>query len=518
MIALFSFFASGAFAIGERLMQYPISLGAYRFQRLRTLMPLTLRPASIVRSSVVVFAAWMPYAIVRFPGIYWSDTTSQLADYYGTPPFTPPGTVSDQHPFAVTFLLGGFSDMGKALFGDPQIGLYALILLQCACASAALALAAIYLARFGASWGLRLTVLGFFAFFPLFPMMFTSLVKDTLSAPFFILFILLCWEIIRTKGTCLVHGWFLFGLVADALCMCLTKKTGAPIAVLTLLALAFIVIGCHAKMRVITTAALLGGLFAIMPFTIFPLLHISPGGGQEMLAVPLQQIAHVVKNHGGTLDKSGAAAVRNLFKPGMGIASRYSPISGDGAKNNLNSTPDIASATRLWITQGLHHPGDYVSAWAGMSAGWFSFSHPEPQPSYYPNLSFYADNSHRVPTTDEVMKWDIDTLGGRQLMTFYDALNHVPVLGTLLQPCLWASVLPFFLIFLALGRPRGSRIAEFSWLLPVLLTVLTLYVASTSLTYSDGNRYVLPLVCAIPLCLAMTRTRMRGSGERPCSI
>lgn len=127
--------------------------------------------------------------------------------------------------------MGMAARAAEGLLGDPLPGVFALVLAQSLLVAVALSLEICYLTRLGASWGIRLAALAFFAFFPAFPWFFATLAKDTLAAPFFVAYCVSLQEAVRTRGRCLSSpGWMaLFAL--SAVLLCLTKKA-SPVLVL----------------------------------------------------------------------------------------------------------------------------------------------------------------------------------------------------------------------------------------------------------------------------------------------
>ena len=129
----------------------------------------------------IIALCWLPYIVCLYPGVYWSDISKQLLMHYGVVALT------DHHPFVTTFLYGLMADIGKSLFGSAILGLYVIVLVQIVSAVLIFSYTTLYLRELGTPRVGCHIALAFFALFPLFPVMFTSLVKDTLSVLFFIL-------------------------------------------------------------------------------------------------------------------------------------------------------------------------------------------------------------------------------------------------------------------------------------------------------------------------------------------
>ena len=87
--------------------------------------------------------------------------------------------------------------------------------------------------------------------------------------------------------------WPSIALLLVGLAICVSKKTGVYVVALPLLACALLRLKNGA--RVLLPA--MGGILLVLmllvfPRVVMPALDVSAGGKQEMLAVPIQQVAH----------------------------------------------------------------------------------------------------------------------------------------------------------------------------------------------------------------------------------
>lgn len=256
---------------------------------IRRRCPLDFTAASIAVAAIVLILCWTPYLVALFPGVYWYDTTWQLVMF-----FSPSQPISDHHPFVTTYLYGFFANIGMRLGGNAIMGLFTLIILQCCIAAIVFAATVCYLKRWNISWPIRFGILLFCALFPFIPGFFCSLAKDTLCAPWFVLFCVLNAEITRTKGQSLRSVRFSSLLFIVTILFSLTKKTGIYISLLTLLVL--LLFKFSGKIRAILSGLILltmAIMLLIIPKAVMPALHVTPGEGNEILAVPLQQVANI---------------------------------------------------------------------------------------------------------------------------------------------------------------------------------------------------------------------------------
>lgn len=109
--------------------------------------------------------------------------------------------------------------------------------------------------------------IGIFGIVPAFPVMFSSLAKDTISVLFFIPFCILFVDGIRTKGSSLSKPGIIITLLLCGLLTCLTKKAGVYVVVPSLL-LMFLIVGLSKKAK--ATAFAIGAVIAIVMMVIIP--------------------------------------------------------------------------------------------------------------------------------------------------------------------------------------------------------------------------------------------------------
>lgn len=487
-----------SFALTSRLSSVRLPRPA-ALDRVRGLLPLDWRGRSVARQAVVLQACWLPYLVGYFPGLYWYDTSWQLYQYFQTP-----RAVTDHHPFLDTYLFGWFARMGEDVWSNPMYGMFVLVVVQQVLAVVALGCAVSYLSRARVPWGARFAVFVFFAVFPFFPTVFSSLSKDGVSTPFFVFFCLMACEAVRSRGKVARPGLFYAVLFAVSLMTCLTKKTGVYVILPTLLAVILLRQGVRSRIAMAVVALVLAGVMGVVvPRAVLPALHVQPGERSELMAVPLQQLAHVARNDPSGFSGEERGLMERTYRMPLGrLAKAYSYTAADPVKNYPPAKADLPAFVAMWAGQGVRHPSDYLGAWGGLSAGWFSFDALSNSDSTL--LRLFPDSSHHMEELDPLVRWSSGTLAGEDLYRVYrEAFLGLPVVGALFYKSLWASVLPFLLVFLALRMRRGGARAEaFAMLMPVVMTALSLYAGPTSL-YNEAVRYVLPLVCVLPVVGAM---------------
>lgn len=458
-------------------------------------------PRSIITLWCLVTAFWIPYFVAYFPGVYWYDTSWQLMEYYDpSVPFT------DHHPFMMTYLYVGFAHIGKALFNNATYGLYLLVLVQSLLSTLAIACTVCYTGKYNILWKCRFFIAVFLTFFPIIPMMSMSLAKDTFNTPFFVFFSIAFCELWRTQGTILKSVSFDVFFIADALAVSLTKKTGMYIIVLALLLLACFVVK-HWSYKIATIV--LGGVpylvvGIIAPTFILPALHIAPGESNEILAVPMQQVANVVHNHKDDLSIAEIDEIQQIYHMDIGqLQDAYCWYKADPIKGQELSSKDEHALITTWTKQLVKHPGDMIAGWGGLSVAWFSFNVASGEEQDLSMMRPINNSKHHYQNIEQYMPWTDNTKAGNAIGQFYaDTLSATPILNIIWQKAFWATILPFAIMFLIL-RSKKNKLNLLILNLPMFITMLVLFAGPIS-THTEATRYVLPMLYIIPLFLSLT--------------
>lgn len=458
-------------------------------------------PRSIITLWCLVTAFWIPYFVAYFPGVYWYDTSWQLMEYYDpSVPFT------DHHPFMMTYLYVGFAHIGKALFNNAIYGLYLLVLVQSLLSTLAIACTACYTGKYNTPWKCRFFIAAFLTLFPIIPMMSMSLAKDTFNTPFFVFFSIAFCELWRTQGEILKSVSFNVFFILDVLAVSLTKKTGMYIIVLALLLLAcFVVKHWSCKIATIVLGSvpyLVVGI--IVPTFILPALHIAPGESNEILAVPMQQVANVVHDHKDDLSAAEIDKIQQTYHMDIDqLQGAYCWYKADPIKGQELSSKDVHALITTWMKQLVKHPGDMIAGWGGLSVAWFSFNVASGEERDLSMMLPINNSKHHYQNIEQYIPWTDNTKAGNAIGRFYaDTLSATPIFNIIWQKAFWATILPCAIMFLIL-RSKKNKLNLLMLNLPMFITMLVLFAGPIS-THTEATRYVLPMLYIIPLFLSLT--------------
>ena len=498
-IALFTLLFFAATKIVPRINHHNESLSK-PFEAFRKLT-MDWSPRSIITLWCLVTAFWIPYFVAYFPGVYWYDTSWQLMEYYDpSVPFT------DHHPFMMTYLYVGFAHIGKALFNNAIYGLYLLVLVQSLLSTLAIACTVCYTGKYNTPWKCRFFIAAFLTLFPIIPMMSMSLAKDTFNTPFFVFFSIAFCELWRTQGEILKSVSFNVFFILDVLAVSLTKKTGMYIIVLALLLLAcFVVKHWSCKIATIVLGSvpyLVVGI--IVPTFILPALHIAPGESNEILAVPMQQVANVVHDHKDDLSAAEIDKIQQTYHMDIDqLQGAYCWYKADPIKGQELSSKDVHALITTWMKQLVKYPGDMIAGWGGLSVAWFSFNVASGEERDLSMMLPINNSKHHYQNIEQYIPWTDNTKAGNAIGRFYaDTLSATPIFNIIWQKAFWATILPCAIMFLIL-RSKKNKLNLLMLNLPMFITMLVLFAGPIS-THTEATRYVLPMLYIIPLFLSLT--------------
>lgn len=468
-----------------------------------------------VKAAGVMAMCWLPYYLLALPGEIWYDTVQQVLQWKGLPNAITNGAWSDHHPVLDTLIFGVFYQIG-AWIGHPSVGVALYTTCIAAVAIVVFVYTVRYLAKHGVSKRAYLGAFLFFCLFPFIPMVSMAMVKDAVFLPLFMLFSIQCMEVARTKGACLKSHRTLTLLIALAILVSLTKKTGVYSVVLACILLAFVVAGNQARVKLLGTAAASGlVIFVLLPLVLFPACHIIPGGKQEMIAIPLQQSALLLREHGDELSKAEKDVLTGILEPDA--ADNYEWWAVDKAKGT-HWTEQRARLLhpflRIWAKNAVKYPETYARAYFLLEQGWVAL----PNAIVNENLQSNYLYMRTAPSPNIVASG----LPHSKHTRLYGGIDQFVIwLGNqfFMQPWLlrafWVTWLPVMQLYETIRKLRTKELswAYAAWLIPMLVSVPFMWISGGSVT-PEGLRYLMPMLGIAPIGCALLTVDANHSSER----
>ena len=440
---------------------------------------------------------WMLTYLLLFPGIVVGDTAVQIEQYMSG------NAIADWHPFLDTKIFGRFFAIGG--FSHPMLGIGIFIALQMIVAVGVVSYVAYYVQSLVKIRHAGDAVLVLLAIYRVAPLSFVTMTKDTTFTICFMLFCVLYCEVWRSRGALLKRPSFLIAFVVVALSAIFTKKTG-PYLIASALILLIFMIG---KKTLRCVAAFSGAVLLIfaqmfVPSVVFPRINVVPGPKQEMLAIPEQQLARIVRDSPGEFTEQERKIIDDVIAVGFnGIDKNYNDYLVDPIKGTYVPNEDsIGAFLKLWIKKGLEHPWQYIATEIGLQSGWISFSGNAAKGAYV--YSSPTDSSSANSLSDKV-KWPEASAASSIWASWYTDLSNMPILNLPMYVCVWTTIVPFGIVFF-IWRKAKHVIDALVPQMPLLLSMGMLLLCPTS----AHARYMLPMMLTAPIFIAiLSRIKIR---------
>ena len=246
-----------------------------------------------------------------------------------------------------------------------------------------------------------------------------------------------------------------------------------------------------------------------MPKIVFPVFHIQEGGKQEMLAVPLQQSALLVKRHENDVSRQDLEVIYKIL--GDDVADRYQWWASDNVKGySWDSQNDqyLGQYAIAWIHGLASHPETYAEAYVALQEAWLGIPSPTDSNAGDLVMQTYALGSDHYALPDSV-KLGLCFSGFKNAVqklqeTINDHIALAPIVNLLCSRAVWSTWMFVFVLYECIRRKKRHC----AWLAPYVATFLFLWISPATVTI-EGMRYLIPMVMIVPLMFGML-----GAGEQ----
>lgn len=426
--------------------------------------------------------AWLPWLVVCWPGSVDWDSHTQISQVIGDMAMTA------HHTVLSTWLHGGAVWLGR-LLGSDNLGVFLYVALQTLAAAWVFSRMVLFAKRLKLPLGVQAAILCFFALVPAWGAFMQTMVKDTLFAVLFALFMLRTAELLLFGASRVQIARY--ALVA--LLCCLLRQNGVYAVLPALVAVCFVAKGGSLRRGVaLGTGAVLAVLLTFNTVT-GALLAIPQGSRGEMLSIPFQQTARYVKYYENEVTPEERAAIDAVLDFEK-IGSSYDPMMSDGVKGTYKN-PDSAALAgyfKTWFSMFLKKPVIYLQALQGNTYGYYSVVDSGFAYEYYMFNNAKAMDWQCL----EISYADSDGYARYMLYNLLLAFEHSP-LG------LFTSRGFNSLLLLALGFWLARR--RFARAIPLFVGQGLLWLTCIASPVNDLLRYFLPILASLPVvfCVAI---------------
>lgn len=457
----------------------------------------------------IIFVCWSIYLLVFFPGAITTDTSRQLAQYFGANGLA----LTNHFPFFTSLFYGPIYQFGLLLSPDGIASVMLLSLFQITLGASVFTAVIVWIQRLGTSRWIWLGSLIFCSLFPLLPAHAVTISKDFLHACCTVLFILQLVIAYRFRSSTTPLIASAPALIASCLLVSLTRNNGVFFAVPALFVL------CAATKRLRYAGATVVTIICFLSWQnlALPAIGVAPSEKREMLSAPMQIIARGYSN-GISPSEEDEELLRNaLVVEPSSLGQSYDPVIADPTKGALreDSMFDTAGIVRVALHVFAQDPLEGASALLTTTLGfWYPFDlgsywTSEATPYYPENDTPYAEIASWFAGSDWSDSWTQEhSLPIRLLQS---AWFHVPIIKFLYRPGTYCWLM-IFLLYYALSV-KSRRALTMIVLVPLVLLYCTLLAGPcSSLRYALPAIYSLPIILWV-LCSPFSSTFQKEKGD-----
>lgn len=439
---------------------------------------------------VFLLLCWLPVLLAVYPGFFVYDAQDEWVQVASR-------VFSTHHPLVHVLMLGGIICAVHKVTGSYNLGIACYMIVQMVIVSGGFTYLLSYMRRRGVSRTVRVISLLYFAFFPVVVMFTLCSAKDALFTVALLMLLLALLDMGSSAETFFSSGRKMLFFVLSAAAMMLFRKNGVYAFAVMVPILLIYQKKYLKKMALLLAAAFLSYFLVNGALTVA--LHAGHGENQEILTVPIQQLARTYKFNKEAFEPEDIEALHEVLPEEALVL--YNPKLSDPVKVRFQNEVFAADKSKyagLWVRIGLKKPLSYINAWLMNSYG---FWYPDTVIDVYSgNTVFtftYEDSSYfgyeveepgyrdsKIPWLDEAYR----------KLALEISQEKIPIYSMLYSPggIFWCIAFVFTYV---LYRRKYHIVIPY---LMVLLVWLTVILGPTYLP-----RYVLILWFGLPLFVAM---------------
>lgn len=435
-----------------------------------------------------ILLLYLPVFLAVYPGFFVYDAQDEYLQVVTR-------NFSTHHPLLHVLFLGGIIQAVYKLTGSYNLGIACYTLIQMTVMAGIFAWFIEKMKTRGMAKWCRILLTLYFGLCPVLVMFSLCSAKDGLFTGMLLIMVVLLQELCADPEAFFRKKRSVLLFAASSLGMMLLRHNGFYAFLIFALIMIFYIKDWRSKVLVCFAAII--AAYLVINAGLAALLSADDSENQEMLTVPISQMARVYADEKETLPLE-EKEILYRYLPEEALA-RYTPKVSDGVKISFDNEAFAADASgffKLWAKWGAEHPFTYLNAWFMTSYG---FWYPDTVIDVYRgNAVFtytYEDSSYfgyeveqpgvresKIPWLDECYR----------RMSLEVTQQKIPVLSMLFSPgflfwvtafglgflcyckC-WRKVIPFLLpglvwLTVILGPTYLVRYVVFLWvLLPLMI-------------------------------------------------
>lgn len=306
---------------------------------------------------------WLPVFLAVYPGFFVYDAQDEWLQVAAR-------TFTTHHPLVHVLMLGGIICAVHKFTDSYNLGIACYMIIQMVIVSGVFTYLLSYMRKRKVSRILRTISLLYFAFFPVIVMFTLCSAKDTLFTVSLLMLLLSLLDMGSNADLFFASKKMMIGFVLSALFMLLFRKNG----IYAFAVMAPILLVYHKKYlkKVLFMLATVFLSYFLINIGLAAALHAEGGENQEILTVPIQQLARTYKFNREVFDSEDIIALHEILPEEALVL--YNPKLSDPVKVRFQNDAYAADKHKylgLWIRIGLKKPLSYINAWLVNSYGFW---------------------------------------------------------------------------------------------------------------------------------------------------
>ncbi|MBD5523057.1 MAG: hypothetical protein HDR04_01280 [Lachnospiraceae bacterium] len=306
---------------------------------------------------------WLPVLLAVYPGFFVYDAQEEWLQVASR-------TFSTHHPLVHVLMLGGIICAVHKVTGSYNFGIACYMVVQMIVVSGAFTYLLSFMRKRKVSKAVRLISLLYFAFFPVIVMFTLCSAKDALFTAALLLLLLALLDMGSDEEEFFASKSKKIFFILSAVAMMLFRKNGVyAFAVMVPILLLY-----HKK-YLKKLAVLLAVIFLsyfVINTGLTVVFHAEGGENQEILTVPIQQLARTYKFNQEVFGPEDVEALHEILPEEALVL--YNPKLSDPVKVHFQNEVFAADKSKyagLWVRIGLKKPLSYINAWLMNSYGFW---------------------------------------------------------------------------------------------------------------------------------------------------
>lgn len=450
--------------------------------------PRKRRAAVFFGCTAVMFIAWFPFFLMRFPGDITADSISELNQAIGIE------ALSNHHPIAHTMMIKLFFSLGKAIFHDDTRAAATYTVFQMLLLASAFSYLITTAYSFRVKKPVLIIILAGYALLSYNAVYSVSMWKDVMFAAFITTFCTTLWRLLRhyKSGSAKKPVGTLIMLFFTSVGVCLFRSNGLYAYMFMFPFLLIYCIRCRRIIMIGCSAAALA-VSLIIKGPVYDSMGVTPPDTIESLSLPVQQIAAVIRDEEAPLTLGQRQLLNNIVDVSK-IAESYNSNLSDPIKNLVRDTDNQeylvkhkSEYLKLWMDLGKKYPARYLIAFINQTHGYYN---PDVQNWVYAG-EFRYDNMEMeqkslLPESCTKFLFDL-----RDMYRNHYFLGSLWSIGTMV----WIAVFMFGLLMV---RKRRVLLLLFLPSIGVWLSLMVATPVFAEFRYAYSFFTTLPLFCIVP--------------------